>query len=325
MTKYTFNKNREDILRILPKDSIGAEIGVFKGEFSEKILNIVKPKKLHLIDTWWKGEENWDWATEDKSTLNAYNKILLQFKEYIKEGRVIPCVGDDLKTLSSYSDSYFDWVYLDTTHTYEQTSKELKLLIKKVKDKGLITGHDYNHPGVSKAVNEIVIEKLYKLIYLDNHSQWIIKRKSYLDLIISKFSYSSFNFLPQYLNEVKYRYKKLDYEPIFGDGWYAFEDKIRWSSSKSIIQFPDKGCKRVNFKIEGMPECIKKEEQIVSIKVNSIPYSNIILNKEVEVKINKDNIKRIEMSSNISFIPRLLGINDDQRELSFIIKDFKLY
>ena len=50
----TGEKKRENFLNILPKNSIGAELGVLKGEFTKHILEIVRPKELHLIDLWWK-------------------------------------------------------------------------------------------------------------------------------------------------------------------------------------------------------------------------------------------------------------------------------
>ena len=44
--------NREQLLENLPKNGIVAELGVDNGRFSEKILEINKPKILHLIDSW---------------------------------------------------------------------------------------------------------------------------------------------------------------------------------------------------------------------------------------------------------------------------------
>ena len=44
---------REDVLKPLPRDSVGAQIGVFKGEFTAHILRVVRPRELHLIDAWW--------------------------------------------------------------------------------------------------------------------------------------------------------------------------------------------------------------------------------------------------------------------------------
>jgi len=44
--------NREELLKMLPKNAIIAEIGVDKGYFSEQIIKTTIPKKLHLIDCW---------------------------------------------------------------------------------------------------------------------------------------------------------------------------------------------------------------------------------------------------------------------------------
>jgi len=41
---------RNELLSILPKGLIWAELGVFEGEFSKKIFELAKPKELHLID-----------------------------------------------------------------------------------------------------------------------------------------------------------------------------------------------------------------------------------------------------------------------------------
>src|SRR6266545_2218953 len=35
-----------------PKGSVCAEIGVWQGDFSARILDLVKPSKLHLVDPW---------------------------------------------------------------------------------------------------------------------------------------------------------------------------------------------------------------------------------------------------------------------------------
>jgi len=44
--------NRSELLNKLPKNSIGAEIGVDKGDFSELILKKINPSLLYLIDPW---------------------------------------------------------------------------------------------------------------------------------------------------------------------------------------------------------------------------------------------------------------------------------
>ena len=48
--KMKIFKTRNDILEILPKNLIIAELGVFNGDFSEQIKNIIKTKKIYFIN-----------------------------------------------------------------------------------------------------------------------------------------------------------------------------------------------------------------------------------------------------------------------------------
>ena len=43
-------KTREELLNTIPKNTIGAEIGVFEGNFSIQIQDIINPQKLYLVD-----------------------------------------------------------------------------------------------------------------------------------------------------------------------------------------------------------------------------------------------------------------------------------
>jgi len=185
---YEINSRREDFLNFLPKHSIGAEIGVFKGEFSEKILMVVKPKKLHLIDGWHKiYGEYYPWISFDTNmrvlkTTEAYNQTIKVLEKYNAKKICKVHVEDDLVCLRKINDNYFDWVYLDSSHEYEHTISELELLKDKVKDTGIILGHDWRpspehyHHEVYKAVNEFCEKNNWILFKLDNHAQWAIKK-----------------------------------------------------------------------------------------------------------------------------------------------------
>src|SRR5437879_13869474 len=43
---------RFELLTLLPSNGIVAEVGVDEGDYSEKILRLSNPKRLHLIDAW---------------------------------------------------------------------------------------------------------------------------------------------------------------------------------------------------------------------------------------------------------------------------------
>jgi len=170
---------------LVPLNSIGAEIGVFKGEFSRAILEIVQPKRLHLIDPWYLFGENWDWAQNDKSTINALIGVLDSFRWELCNRSVELNIGYDFEVLEGIPDNYFDWVYLDTSHRYLDTLKELELLKNKIKDSGVIVGDDWYsgknelHHGVYQAVHKFYAINQFDLIYAnDENRQWAIKKKN---------------------------------------------------------------------------------------------------------------------------------------------------
>ncbi len=177
--------SRKDIFKILPKNSIFAELGVFRGDFSKQILNYSSPKEVHFVDVWWTefGEYYPDWGAYTNygklKTRDAYNDTIKKIDSYTNS---FIYVGNDVEYLKTFSDRYFDWVYIDSSHTYDHTKDELKVLKTKIKENGIICGHDwYNdenhtHYGVKKAVIEFCDRYNWKLIYVDRNMQWAIKK-----------------------------------------------------------------------------------------------------------------------------------------------------
>lgn len=191
--KNEIRGNKKEVIRLdklrgslidkyIPKGGIGAELGVFKGNFSKVLLHRAKPKELHLIDPWYFLTSKWDWTGGNQSTVDALCNILQSNKKEIDEKKVFVHVQDDIKLLGEFPDEYFDWVYLDSSHEYEHTVAELELLHKKVKTSGIICGDDWRpdsthmHHGVYKALNEFILKYNYELIYADDKNlQWFIK------------------------------------------------------------------------------------------------------------------------------------------------------
>jgi hypothetical protein len=64
-----------------------------------------------------------------------------------------------LDASTKFPDGFFDFVFIDSSHSYLPTRAELMLWPHKLKDGGILAGHDYdkvNSPGVYTAVNELV-------------------------------------------------------------------------------------------------------------------------------------------------------------------------
>ncbi|KKK86000.1 hypothetical protein LCGC14_2767640 [marine sediment metagenome] len=181
--KYVEFDDRTEFLSLLPKNSICAELGVLRAGFSYYILKDTSPKKLYLVDPYWKSYgENFYW--NKKSTWESFGYAVETIKKYDINKCSTFVIDTDINFLEDLSDNVFDWIYLDSTHTYEDTLKELEVIKLKVKEEGLICGHDYTdnpknrHAGVTKAIIEWLLKnKEYKLYLRDNYTQWIIKKR----------------------------------------------------------------------------------------------------------------------------------------------------
>ena len=160
--------NRNKLLELLPQNAIVAELGVDEGDFSIQISRITKPIRLYLIDIW--GSERYS-RKKMKTVRNKFNKE-------IENGEVVIICNDSITALNTFSDNFFDWIYIDTSHTYQQTIDELVTSMKKIKPGGIIAGHDYTQGNVRKgsrygvihAVHEFCIEYHWEMIYLTHES-----------------------------------------------------------------------------------------------------------------------------------------------------------
>lgn len=156
--------NRGELLKRLPKQAVVAELGVDQGYFSEWIWEICEPSKLVLVDLW--GSERFHQgkrkAVEDK------------FNTQINAGKVQIEIGLSTEVGERFPDHYFDWIYIDTDHLYQTTIKELEIWAPKVKEGGIIAGHDYIignwdgmvRYGVIEAVYEFCSKYQWEILYL---------------------------------------------------------------------------------------------------------------------------------------------------------------
>ena len=102
---------REELLDLLPKGGIVAELGVDEGDFSKTILEINKPKKLHLVDIW--GSKRYN---QEKR-----RKVETRFKKNIEANSLEINLGLSTEVGKEFQDNYFDWIYIDTAHSYKTT------------------------------------------------------------------------------------------------------------------------------------------------------------------------------------------------------------
>lgn len=163
---------REDVLPLLPKQMVVAEVGVAYGEFSREIINNTNPIKFYAID-YFKGNDFWGRNTFTENKLSHEEYIKLQFKTEIEKDIFHIKKGLSWDVLNNFEDNFFDYVYLDAGHDYESVKKDIAILLKKIKNGGIIQFNDYllydwvsNLPyGVVRAVDELLQNKQHQVLY----------------------------------------------------------------------------------------------------------------------------------------------------------------
>lgn len=170
--------NRDFLVELFPKNAICCEIGVWWGNFSERILFNAKPKLLHLIDPYVMLPNDPIRERIGKNQENM-NNIYKHVAKRLRRDNVVFHRDFSYNTAHKFKDNYFDWIYIDGDHSYMGVKKDLELYFAKVKRRGLITGDDYdwgNNQPVKKAVDEFIESFPVEKIQIKN-GQYIIRKK----------------------------------------------------------------------------------------------------------------------------------------------------
>jgi hypothetical protein len=136
---------RGQLLANMPKGSIVAEIGVWEGHFSQRILDICDPAELHLIDPWMYMPEfgNTGFGRKKNEFLmeQKYHDVMEKFAD---DPRVIIHRTTSDIALAGLPDGCLDWVYIDGNHNAPFVNNDLALCLQKVKANGKIAGDDFH-------------------------------------------------------------------------------------------------------------------------------------------------------------------------------------
>jgi len=138
---------RLELLKMLPKNAVGVEIGVHKGEFSQRIINVTNPSKLYLIDPWKCFEEDtydksWYGKTTPQQDLDRrYESVKAKFSAR-NNVHIIRKLSQE--AADDIPDNSLDFVYIDGDHTFEGTCADFKSFYPKIKNGGFICGDDYS-------------------------------------------------------------------------------------------------------------------------------------------------------------------------------------
>lgn len=146
---------RESIRYIKDKygeNTIGAEIGVYRGENALNVFRYLAPKLLILVDTWAELD-----ITSGEYTHCDENdfKIAKNHLKEVSENRLKWIKKPSVDAVIEVPDGFLDWVYIDGNHSYKNVKEDIIAWTPKVREGGVIAGHDIRTPSVKQAVVEI--------------------------------------------------------------------------------------------------------------------------------------------------------------------------
>lgn len=149
-TKLSELQFLQEIARSLPPGAIVVEVGSWKGRSTVAICDALDGTNavVWAVDTFRGDAELVDLhGTIDHEAVRA--EFTRNTGEY-ERLRVLE--ADSVAAAASFADRSIDWVFIDADHSYDAVLADIAAWAPKVKDGGLISGHDYGRSGVTDAV-----------------------------------------------------------------------------------------------------------------------------------------------------------------------------
>jgi hypothetical protein len=143
-------KQKNNIIDTYISDnSVGLEIGVFKGGFASHILNRKKIKKLYLLDPW-SVQVQYPGRLYDGKRHNM-SEVERNVRKSFGNMSNVEIIKDISTNVRKYiGENELDWVYVDGNHSYKFVLEDLENCRDLVKKNGYIMCDDYNWRGPNK-------------------------------------------------------------------------------------------------------------------------------------------------------------------------------
>lgn len=137
-----------DMVTKFPSGSSFVEVGVFKGQsLSYLIVEMINANKEFSIT-------GIDLFVMPEISIDIVNSNLAPVK-----GKFNLIMGNSVEVVNNFGDESLDFVFIDANHDYESVKNDILAWMPKIKNGGILAGHDYFGSGVKQAVDEILGEK----------------------------------------------------------------------------------------------------------------------------------------------------------------------
>lgn len=190
MEVTNLNKSRSDILNDIRKEynqdiDIAVEVGTWRGDFAESMINKLSPKEFYAVDPY----KIFEGMVSAPGNEYGNQQDLDVLAEKVKN-RMTSLGGELLRDVSlnaskKFENNSIDVVYIDGDHTYEGVATDIKSWWPKVKPGGYLCGDDFVKGvtgkgfdyGVIEAVHDFVEQNnLHLFVYTNGQRQWLVRK-----------------------------------------------------------------------------------------------------------------------------------------------------
>src|SRR3990167_8226445 len=131
--------------------NVGAEIGVWRGEYSETLCKANPNLHLYSVDSWQLSSYE---PLEQEIALKAPQEYFDgKYNEAVKRLAPYNCTivkKDSMPALSDFADESLDFVYIDANHDFVNFTNDLHYWLKKIRPGGIMSGNDYCYFSYAK-------------------------------------------------------------------------------------------------------------------------------------------------------------------------------
>jgi predicted O-methyltransferase YrrM len=162
------------------KTMTGLEIGCYRGDGANWLLNNFPNLTLHSIDPYlpyadWNGAVNC--SAQDMTNGKTVEEIAREtLSKHETSGRFMLNKKTSDDAVVDYNNEFFDFIFIDGLHTYNQVFIDCQKYYSKVKSGGIFAGHDYNTiSDVRRAVDIFATSKNKDVIQIPTDAWYWIK------------------------------------------------------------------------------------------------------------------------------------------------------
>jgi hypothetical protein len=183
--------DRRDMVAVLGADhrAVCAEVGVAFGDFSEFILDTLRPTKFVAVDLF--GLHQVTAAFGGRTPASVFGDLThaeYYRRRFAARPEVVVEEGISWDVVARYPDASFDLIYLDAAHDYESVWRDAAICTQKLKADGVLVFNDYimyDHLhqapyGIVQTVNQLVVNDGWRV------AGFALQRNMFCDIAIKR-------------------------------------------------------------------------------------------------------------------------------------------